>query len=134
MITTINPNQTVVEEIIPGVMTEEVTKDVISQFLPTRKRKPRTKKANPANAKVQRTEEVQQVQQQQQIQQQQQHQQQIQTTENIITTTTSTNIPTATSTSTTATTTANAIVKVEKSDSIKTEDNSGELKSNLCTN
>ncbi|XP_058458984.1 transcription factor GAGA-like [Malaya genurostris] len=48
LITTLTPTQTVqaqvIETITPEQMTDEVTKDVISQFLPTRKRKQRTKK------------------------------------------------------------------------------------------
>ncbi|XP_053671190.1 transcription factor GAGA [Anopheles nili] len=48
LITTLGPTQTVqaqvIETITPDQMTDEVTKDVISQFLPTRKRKQRTKK------------------------------------------------------------------------------------------
>lgn len=48
LITTLTPTQTVqaqvIETITPEQMSDEVTKDVISQFLPTRKRKQRTKK------------------------------------------------------------------------------------------
>lgn len=48
LITTLTPTQTiqaqVIETITPEQMGDEVTKDVISQFLPTRKRKQRTKK------------------------------------------------------------------------------------------
>uniref|UniRef100_T1E206 Putative transcription factor gaga n=1 Tax=Psorophora albipes TaxID=869069 RepID=T1E206_9DIPT len=48
LITTLTPTQTVqaqvIETITPDQMSDEVTKDVISQFLPTRKRKQRTKK------------------------------------------------------------------------------------------
>uniref|UniRef100_A0A182Y620 Uncharacterized protein n=1 Tax=Anopheles stephensi TaxID=30069 RepID=A0A182Y620_ANOST len=48
LITTLGPTQTVqaqvIETITPDQMSDEVTKDVISQFLPTRKRKQRTKK------------------------------------------------------------------------------------------
>lgn len=48
LITTLTPTQTVqaqvIETITPEQMSDEVTKDVISQFLPSRKRKPRTKK------------------------------------------------------------------------------------------
>ncbi|XP_058065332.1 transcription factor GAGA [Anopheles bellator] len=48
LITTLAPTQTVqaqvIETITPDQMSDEVTKDVISQFLPTRKRKQRTKK------------------------------------------------------------------------------------------
>lgn len=39
----------IVEEILPENMSEEVTKQVINQFLPQRKRKPRVPKANKAN-------------------------------------------------------------------------------------
>lgn len=49
------PNQQVqthqvVEEIMQDQMSEEVTKEVINQFLPQRKRKPRVKKPNQQNA------------------------------------------------------------------------------------
>lgn len=48
LITTLTPTQTVqaqvIETITPEQMSDEVTKDVISQFLPTRKRKQRPKK------------------------------------------------------------------------------------------
>ncbi|XP_021708534.1 transcription factor GAGA isoform X1 [Aedes aegypti] len=48
LITTLTPTQTVqaqvIETITPDQMSDEVTKDVISQFLPTRKRKQRVKK------------------------------------------------------------------------------------------
>ncbi|XP_055589317.1 transcription factor GAGA-like [Uranotaenia lowii] len=48
LITTLTPTQTVqaqvIETITPDQMSDEVTKDVISQFLPTRKRKQRPKK------------------------------------------------------------------------------------------
>lgn len=57
MITTIQGGQEtvqahVVEEIMQDPIQEEddVTKDVISQYLPTRKRKPRAKKPNQAQA------------------------------------------------------------------------------------
>lgn len=46
------PQQThhqIVEEILPENMSEEVTKQVINQFLPQRKRKPRVPKTNKAN-------------------------------------------------------------------------------------
>ncbi|XP_055705071.1 transcription factor GAGA isoform X1 [Phlebotomus papatasi] len=61
LITTIqSPAETVqaqiVEEISPDQIPEDVTKDVISHLLPTRKRKPRTRKPSTANAKVPRTE------------------------------------------------------------------------------
>ncbi|GAB0090146.1 transcription factor GAGA [Sergentomyia squamirostris] len=46
----------IVEEISPDQISEEVTKDVISHLLPTRKRKPRARKPSTANAKVPRTE------------------------------------------------------------------------------
>jgi hypothetical protein len=39
----------IVEEILPENMSEEVTKQVINQFLPQRKRKPRVPKTNKAN-------------------------------------------------------------------------------------
>ncbi|XP_037052505.1 transcription factor GAGA [Bradysia coprophila] len=72
----------VVEEILPHDITEVVgdVKDVINQFLPNRKRKPRAKK--PTNAKVLRIDENIQIQpptqQQQQQQQPQQQQMQVQ--------------------------------------------------------
>ncbi|XP_059620583.1 transcription factor GAGA isoform X2 [Phlebotomus argentipes] len=46
----------IVEEISPDQITEDVTKDVISHLLPTRKRKPRTRKPSTANAKIPRTD------------------------------------------------------------------------------
>lgn len=44
------PTQTVQAEVVEDIahLSEEVTKDVISQFLPQRKRKPRTKKQEPS--------------------------------------------------------------------------------------
>lgn len=39
----------IVEEILPENMSEEVTKQVINQFLPQRKRKPRVPKTNKGN-------------------------------------------------------------------------------------
>lgn len=71
LITTLTPTQTVqaqvIETITPEQMSDEVTKDVISQFLPTRKRKSRPKKPSQSQGT-----NAPGIQQQQQPQQQQQ--------------------------------------------------------------